>query len=218
MADKKKQMSFTPGIYKHYKGGKYKALFLAHDKEKKQDIVVYKELDNEVYYSRSLKNFQARIKDDKKKINRFELISSTPLESWEERYKRAIADYQNLLKETSKEKTNYYKYALEDFLLELLPVYDNLKISISSLNEEQADNPWVEGIRYVIKQFTQILENQGVKHIEVLGKPFDPQTMEAVSDDKEKDSSEVEGVCEKEVKPGYKLHDKVIIPAKVIVK
>ncbi len=218
MLDEKKEVKFTPGIYKHYKGGTYQVLFIAHDKEKKHETVVYKELDSEKYYTRSLKNFTAVIKEDKKKINRFELIQAAPPESWEERYKRAIADYQNLLKETSKEKTNYYKYALEDFILEILPVYDNLRMSIKSLNEEQADNPWVEGIKYVIKQFEQILENHGVKQVEVVDKPFDPQTMEAISDDNNKDSSNIEGVCEKEVKPGYKLHDKVIIPAKVIVK
>jgi molecular chaperone GrpE (heat shock protein) len=51
-----------------------------------------------------------------------------------------------------------------------------------------------------------------------VGKPFDHQTMEAISDDSSKDSDNIEGICKKEVKPGYKLHDKVIIPAKVIVK
>jgi molecular chaperone GrpE len=218
MADKKKEAEFTPGIYEHYKGGKYQVLFLAYDKEKNHETVVYKEINSEKYYTRSLKNFTAVIKKDKKKTNRFELIKSSPQETWEERYKRAIADYQNLLKETSVEKTNYYKYALEDFMLEILPVYDNLKISIASLNDEQADNPWVEGIKYVIKQFKQILESQGVKQIEVTGKPFDPQTMEAVSDNNNTEGAEIEGVCEKELKPGYKLHNKVIIPAKVIVK
>jgi len=218
MADKKKEAKFVPGIYEHFKGGKYQVLFIAYDKEKNHETVVYKELDSEKYYTRSLKNFTAVIKKDKKKINRFELIKSSPQETWEERYKRATADYQNLLKETSTEKSNYYKYALEDFMLEILPVYDNLKMSIKSLNEEQADNPWVEGIKYVIKQFKQILKSQGISQIEALGKPFDPQTMEAVSDDNNKDSGDIEGICEKEIKPGYKLYDKVIIPAKVIVK
>jgi molecular chaperone GrpE len=218
MVEKKKEAKFIPGIYKHYKGGKYQVLFIAHDKERNHETVVYKELDNEKYYTRSLKNFTAVIKEDKKKINRFEFIQAVSPESWEERYKRAIADYQNLLKETSKEKVNYYKYALEDFILEILPVYDNLRMSIKSLNEEQANNPWVEGVKYVIKQFEQILENHGVKQIEVVGKPFDHQTMEAISDDSSKDSDNIEGICKKEVKPGYKLHDKVIIPAKVIVK
>jgi molecular chaperone GrpE len=218
MADKNKEAKFIPGIYKHYKGGTYQVLFIAYDKEKKQKTVVYKEIDNDKYYTRTLKNFTDTVKINKKKINRFELIQATPVESWEERYKRAIADYQNLLKETSKEKTNYYKYALEDFILEILPVYDNLRMSIKSLNKEQADNPWVEGIKYVIKQFEQILENHGVKQIEVLGKPFDHQTMEAIPDDNSKNSNDIEGICEKEIKPGYKLHNKVIIPAKVIVK
>ncbi|MFP4514781.1 MAG: nucleotide exchange factor GrpE [Parcubacteria group bacterium] len=218
MADKKNEAKFIPGIYQHYKGGKYQVLFIAYDKEKNHETVVYKELDNENYYTRSLKNFTAVIKKDKKKVNRFELIKAASQETWEERYKRAIADYQNLLKETATEKSNYYKYALEDFMLEILPVYDNLKMSIKSLNEEQANNPWVEGIKYVIKQFKRILENQGVKQIEVVDKPFDPHTMEAISDDSSKDGNDIEGICEKEVKPGYKLHDKVIIPAKVIVK
>ncbi len=223
MGDKKNQSKFQTGIYQHYKGGKYQVLFTAKDKVKNKEVVIYKDLDEENYYTRTLSNFTEAIKQDGKKVNRFELLKTSDLESWEERYKRAIADYQNLLKQTSQEKASYYKYALEDFILEILPVYENLQMSIKSLNEEQANNPWVEGVKYVIKQFKQILESQGVKNIEVEGKPFDPQTMEAVKEDNNDKNNntnkeEVEGICKKEVKPGYMLHDKVIVPAKVIVK
>ena len=76
----------------------------------------------------------------------------------ENRLKRALADYQNLNKNVISEKAEFARYALEGFFLELLPVYENLKMSISTLNENDSNNPWVEGIKYVIKQLQEIVK------------------------------------------------------------
>ncbi|MDD3711836.1 MAG: nucleotide exchange factor GrpE [Patescibacteria group bacterium] len=126
------------------------------------------------------------------------------------KYKRALADYQNLLKNIASEKSDFLKYSLEVFLMEILPVYDNLKISISTLKEEDHNNPWVEGVKYVIKQFQDILANNGVSEIKTVGEKFDYNTMEAVEGKGEKVVSEL--------RPGYILNKKVIIPAKVVIE
>ncbi len=131
-------------------------------------------------------------------------------EELEHKYKRALADYQNLLKRTAKEKQDCTRYANEQLLLEILPVYDNLKISLKHADGETENNGWLEGINHVIKQFKSVLESIGVEEIEVEGAKFDPTLMEAV-----------EGTGDrvvKEVRPGYKLNGKVIVAARVIVE
>lgn len=214
-------IDLQPGLYKHYKGGEYQVLHLAVDKEKNKVQVVYKDKDSENYYLRSLQNFQGKVKVGKVLKPRFEFISDIPFDSWEARYKRALADYHNLIRETNKEKEKYYAYALEGFIGEILPVYDNLKISIYSLNEQEANNPWVEGIKYVIKQFSQVLSDQGLSDIKTVGEVFNPETMEAVKDPEEAEADQnkaaTNDLVKKQIVPGYKLKGKVIRPARVVV-
>ncbi len=127
----------------------------------------------------------------------------------ENQCKRALADYQNLVKNVAAEKNEIFKYSLAGFLTEILPVYDNLKTAIKTLSPEEQNNSWVEGIKYVIKQFQDIFIVNGIKEIETIGKKFDYNTMEAV---------EGEGdIVSQEIRSGYLLNDKVIIAAKVIV-
>jgi len=130
-------------------------------------------------------------------------------DSWEEKYKRALADYQNLIKQTTKEKQEFAKYALTDFLHDILPVYDHLKMSLSSLNGDEEKSPWVEGVKYVLKQFKDVLGDKGIEEVKTVGEKFDHETMEALEGEGEK--------VIKEVMPGYKLKDRIIRPAKVIV-
>lgn len=130
-------------------------------------------------------------------------------ESFKNKYLRALADYQNLLKNTANEKQEFYKYALGGFLEDLLPIYDNLKMSVSNLNELESQSPWVEGVKYVLKQFQGLLVEKGIEEIKTIGEVFDHNTMEALEGQGEK--------VIKEVRPGYKLNGRVIVPAKVIV-
>lgn len=150
---------------------------------------------------------------DKKKIG---MASLEVLEErhWErlglkEKYHRALADYQNLLKRCQTEKEEHSKYAREQFILEVLPVYDNLKVSLEHIDEAAQGNGWAEGIKFVVKQFKDILEGMGVAEIEAIGKKFDPNIMEAV----EGKGDTVKAV----VKPGYRLKGKVIMPARVVL-
>jgi molecular chaperone GrpE len=70
----------------------------------------------------------------------------------------------------------------------------------------------VEGIRLIERKFRTSLEAQGLSQIEALGKPFDPNLHEAVRQGKGKD-----GIVVEEAQKGYRLHDRVIRPAKVVV-
>lgn len=130
-------------------------------------------------------------------------------EDYEYKYKRALADYQNLLKQTAIEKQEFAKYANERLISEIIPVYDNLKMSLGHFSEKSPDK-WLEGIKYVIKQFKDVLENLGIEEIEAIGKKFDPHTMEALEGKGQR--------VKKQVRSGYKLNGKVIIPVKVILE
>jgi molecular chaperone GrpE len=165
--------------------------------EKKQDSAEEAVKDNN-------KNKKDK-KEKKKKDNWKEKCSE-----FEHKYKLALADYQNLMKRTAEEKQEFSKYANEQFVMEILPVYDNLKVSMEHIDEAAKTSGWAEGIKYVIKQFKDVLANMGVEEIEVLGKKFDHNTMEALEGQGDK--------VKKVVKAGYKMRDKVIAPAKVILE
>jgi molecular chaperone GrpE len=123
------------------------------------------------------------------------------------KYKRALADYQNLFKETAREKEGFAKFANERIILDMIAVYDNLKISLAHAGETEKSNGWAEGIKYIIKQFGDVLKNYGVEEIKTEGEKFDPNTMEAVEGSGD--------VVKREIRAGYKLSGKVIVAAKV---
>jgi len=129
-------------------------------------------------------------------------------ENFEESYKRALADYQNLLKRQVREKEEFVKYANEQIIIDFIPVYDNLKTSLEHIEGDK--NPWIEGVKYVIKQFNDILKANGVEEIKTIGEKFNHETMDAVEGKGDK--------VVKQIKSGYKLHGKVISPAKVILE
>lgn len=134
---------------------------------------------------------------------------------FKDKYKRALADYQNLLKQTAKEKMQFAAYANERTIKEILPVYDHLKLAIEHHNGESNDN-WLKGVQYVAKQFKDVLEKIGVQEIKIQDKKFDHNLMEAVSSEETADEN-LGGRVAKQVKAGYKLNGKVIEPVKVVV-
>ncbi len=136
--------------------------------------------------------------------------ANEPEEDYKEKYLRALADYQNLIRQSQKEKEEFFRYALADFLQDILPVYDHLKMSVANLKEEEQKSPWVEGVKYVLKQFKDVLEARGVEEIKTVGEAFDHETMDALEGEGE--------IVDKEIKAGYKLNGRVISPAKVVVK
>lgn len=199
-----------PGIYRHYKGGEYEFVALAIQSEDKSDLVIYRSLKDGKIWARPYDIWSQKVEVEGKKQERFLWLRDSEEDSFEGKYKRALADYQNLLKQSQKEKAEFVKYALDDFLQDLLPVYDHLQMSLSSLPENEQDSAWVKGVEYVLKQFKDLLSARGVEQIKVVGEDFDHNLMEAVEGEGE--------VVDKEIRPGYTLHGKVIRAAKVSVK
>ncbi|MBI3379523.1 nucleotide exchange factor GrpE [Candidatus Gottesmanbacteria bacterium] len=126
-------------------------------------------------------------------------------DGWKAKYLRALADYQNLEKRVGEQKQEFVRYAAEKLIYELLTVLDTLEKAQEHLNDP--------GLTLGIKNFKVILEANGLKKIEVLGKKFDPLEMECIEVVGESKKDEVI----EELRSGYKLGDKVIRVAQVKV-
>lgn len=120
--------------------------------------------------------------------------------------KRSLADYQNLQRRTQEERGEWLRTANKDLILKLLPVLDTLMLAGKHLQDK--------GLELSIDQFLRVLEQEGVRRIETIGKEFDPNTMEAVST---KESADEKGKVVEEMRAGYMFYDTVIRAAQVIV-
>src|SRR3989344_7437355 len=163
---------------------------------------------------------------DEEKIN--EEQEQEPVKSEAEEYKanwqRALADYRNLQKETAAMRSQWAQMSEENILQNFIPVYENFKKAFAALSpsyqegaggvaEDATWENWKQGIEYIMKQFGDVLKSYNVQEIKTVGEKFDPRWHEAVS---EEEGGEA-GVITKEVEGGYKMGEKVIKPARVII-
>jgi len=128
-------------------------------------------------------------------------------------WKRAKADYINLKKETEDKQKMLFEFANATLLMEILPIYDNLKKAIALAGEEK--NNWLEGIKQIKKQFEDLLKDYGIEEIKTVGEKFNPEFHEAVG--KEKKEGVEPDVIISEASTGYLMKGKVLVPAKVVV-
>lgn len=196
------------GIYRHFKGHKYLVLSEGRDSENQEEVVIYQDIESKKVWCRPKEMFLETVEVEGEEKPRFEFIQEE--EDFESKYLRALADYQNLSKQSQKDKEDFAKFALSGFLMDLLPIYDHLKLSLNGLSEEEKNNAWAIGVSHVLKQFKDLLNSRQVEEIETEGKEFDHNTMEAI--DGEGD------MVKKEIMPGYTLNGRVIRPAKVMVE
>jgi len=124
---------------------------------------------------------------------------------------RLQADFINYKNRVEREKKNVYSYALEDIFSQLLPVLDNFERALSSMEK---DNSYYEGVKMIYDQMLDVLKKNGLKEIDCLDKPFDPNFHHAVISE---DSDKEEGTILEVFQKGYMLNDKVIRPSMVKV-
>ncbi|MFB0559555.1 MAG: nucleotide exchange factor GrpE [Dehalococcoidales bacterium] len=127
-------------------------------------------------------------------------------------WQRAQADFINYKRRSEQEKEEISKFANSLLMLNLLPVLDDLERAFTSVPPHLARLTWVDGIRLIERKLQASLEAQGLSPIKALGEPFDPTLHEAAMHGKGK-----EGIVIEELQKGYKLHDRVIRPAMVVV-
>jgi len=127
-------------------------------------------------------------------------------------WQRAQADFVNYKRRVEQEKEEITKFANSNLMLTILPILDDLERALASIPPRLAKLGWVDGISLIERKLRASLEAQGLSQIKALGEPFDPNLHEAARLDKGK-----EGIVIEELSKGYKLHDRVIRPSKVVV-
>ncbi len=132
-------------------------------------------------------------------------------------WQKLKADYINSRKQDEEDNKRRIKYAEEELLTELAPVLDSFEMAFAN-KEELAKLPevWRKGVEQIHNQFFAILTNHKVKIIDPLGEPFDPRESEAVGIVEVTDPKQ-DDVVISVLQKGYKVHDKIIRPAKVRV-
>lgn len=121
----------------------------------------------------------------------------------QEREKRALADYQNIIRRNQEERLRIVKSATHEVVSRLIEPLHHLNLAAQQLNDP--------GLDLVVTQLWQKLNEMGLQEIKVLGKPFDVETMEVI--DKKGNGNVVKEV----MTPGYSLNGEVIQHARVVV-
>ena len=140
---------------------------------------------------------------DKNEIEMLELKKQ--LEECNERWKRALADYQNLEKRVMEERGEFAKFAVKFFLMKLLAVIDDFDKAQTHLKDQ--------GLTLALKKLTTLLKEEGVERMQTIGKIYDIHSMEAISTAE----GGVDNQVVEEFQAGYTLHGAVLRAAKVKV-
>ena len=135
------------------------------------------------------------------------------LEGLREKFLRSAADYDNAKKRLAKEREEFVRFSQEKLLKDLLPILDNFECVLAHVNE--LEKGVAAGVELTWKHLLEILGAYGLKRFSSEGEPFNPHLHEAV-DQVAEDGPE--GIVVKEIAPGYKLHDRVLRPAKVKIR
>jgi molecular chaperone GrpE len=133
-------------------------------------------------------------------------------DEFKDRYLRTLADFENFRKRADREKSDFYKYALQGVLKDLLPILDNFDRALD--HAEQGDD-FHKGVLLIYKQLLDVLKKHGVKPIDESGVRFDPNIHEAVIS--EEDPSIPSQTVTMVLQKGYFLHDRLLRPAMVKV-
>jgi molecular chaperone GrpE len=173
--------------------------------------------------------------DVKKDIKKF-FKKAEKKESKEEEYllgwRRCMADFENYKKRQQESQKNIGEYLKEDSALQIIPVIDNFHSATEHIPEGQKNVPWVVGVMYIQKQLEDVLKENGVVEMDVkVGDEFDPNLHEAIASnptyaeasagkqevESKKQEAENANKITRVVLKGYKLNEKVIRAARVIV-
>ena len=129
--------------------------------------------------------------------------------------KRSQADLINYRQRMEKERAEFHKYANQRLLARLLPILDEFALALEKSGGGAASDSWLEGFRLLDRKLNNLMEMEGVELIDALGKPFDPFEHEALSQQQTDDMED--GSVLLVVRNGYKLDNRVLRPAQVVV-
>lgn len=130
------------------------------------------------------------------------------IEELNDRLRRNLAEFDNYRKRTDKEKSAMFEMGAKDIVERILPVIDNFERGLATIPEEEKGSAFANGMEMIYKQLLKNLEDAGVKPIEAVGKPFDPNFHNAVMHIEDENLGE--NVVAQELQKGYMYRDSVI--------
>jgi molecular chaperone GrpE len=140
---------------------------------------------------------------------------ASELEKYKDAALRARADLDNYRKRVAREKEDAIRYANNTLLESLLPILDNFELGLDAAKNAREAEGIVQGLQMVRKQLEDFLRDHGVEVVNAEGSPFDPNLHEAVAH--EPNPSVAEGTVMRQLRKGFKLKDRLIRPASVVV-
>jgi molecular chaperone GrpE len=137
-------------------------------------------------------------------------------ENWD-RLLRTTADFDNFKKRAAREKQDAIKYANESLVQKIIPVLDNFEMALAATqNSSSADiKSLQDGVAMIHSQLKSTLADAGLEEVDATGKSFDPNLHEAVS--QQESAAVAEGQVLQQLRKGYKLRERLLRPATVIV-
>ena len=137
------------------------------------------------------------------------------IERWKDLAYRSQAELDNFRKRTARDMQEARTYANADLLRSLLNILDNFEMGLEAARAESEKSMIFMGMAMVQRQVKDFLNEQGVQEVEVMGKPFDPNVHDAVG--QEASNEKAEGEIVRISRRGYKLKDRLLRAASVIV-
>lgn len=134
---------------------------------------------------------------------------------WKDMAYRNAAELDNFRKRASREAQETRAYSNSSLLTALIPIIDNFEMGLEAARAESEKSMIFMGMSMVQRQFQDFLRENGVQEVEAVGKPFDPNVHEAMS--QEASEQVAEGTVLRVLRRGYKLKDRLLRAASVIV-
>ncbi|MBX3245612.1 MAG: nucleotide exchange factor GrpE [Myxococcales bacterium] len=128
---------------------------------------------------------------------------------------RTAADYDNFRKRTKRELEDARRRGQEETIREILPVLDNLERALDAAAHAPDVGAVAEGVRMVLKGFEDVAQRLGLRRLEAIGNPFDPNEHDAIQ--QQETEEHPPGTVVAEVVPGYRLGERLLRPALVVV-
>ena len=125
-----------------------------------------------------------------------------------DKLRRSMAEFDNYRKRTEKEKSAMYEIGAKDVIEKILPIVDNFERGLNTIPEDAKGTAFAEGMEKIYKQFVKTLDDLGVKPIEAVGKPFDPNFHNAVMH--VEDENLGENVVAAELQKGYTYKESIV--------
>ncbi len=141
--------------------------------------------------------------------------SEEQVKELEDRLLRLAAEYDNFRKRTAREFEAICQNANENLILKLLDTLDNFERALESAKSSNDYDNFHKGVELIYNHLKELLQKEGLKEIEAVCQPFDPNYHEAVTQCESEEHEE--GVVADEMCKGYMLNDKLLRPSKVVV-